>query len=118
MSVSAELALRVRISDPKPDRCAACFQGAQESVRFVDFDAAIDRGTVASETGAVLSGIDDLHLCESCVQSAAEALDLKAALHGRQRREIRRLELVAEHWKERAADLQAVIAKLEISEPS
>jgi hypothetical protein len=118
MSISAELALRVKISDPKPDRCAACFQGAQDNVRFVDYDAAIDRGTLINDMGAVLSGIDDLHLCESCVRQGMEALELKPELHSRQLREIRRLGLVAEHWRERCADLQRLIGKFEISEPS
>lgn len=105
------LGTRLRISDPKPNHCAACFRGADASVTFVDFDAAIDRGTFVNEQNAVLEGIDDLHLCEACVRAAAEVLALKPALHARQIREIKRLEAENEHWREYAKDLEASIGE-------
>lgn len=107
--VVAELATRVKISDPKPARCAACFCSADANVRFVDFDAAIDRGTFIDPggAGAVLDSIDELHLCEACVRSAGEVLDVKPALHARQLREIKRLELENEHWRDTARRAQA-----------
>ena len=94
--VAAELATRFRVSDPKPSHCAACFRGADETVKFIDLDAAIDRGSLQDHDGWTLAGIDDLHLCEACVRAAGEVLALKPQLHARQLREIRRLELRVE----------------------
>ena len=111
MGEIAELATRFRISDPKPSHCAACFRGAEESVTFVDLDAAIDRGSLQNEEGWTLEGIDDLHLCEACVRSAAEVLGLKPQLHSRQLREIRKLELQLESAREYARGLEVTIAK-------
>lgn len=108
-AVADVITSRLRISDPKPSRCAACFQGAREGVRFVDFDAAIDRGTFVNEQNAVLDGIDDLHLCEACVRSATEVLALKPAVQAGQAREIRRLELSVERWQQYARDLEATL---------
>lgn len=111
MSDVAELATRFKLSDPKPTRCAACFQSAGPDVDFVDFDAAIDRGSFTAPDGAfaVLDSIDDLHLCASCVRSAAEVLGLKPELHGRQIREIRKLELERNHWQNYAKRLEATL---------
>lgn len=80
MPVADALNTRVRIADPKPAYCSGCFQGAEETVRFVDFQAAHDSGAFVNEHGAVLEGSDDLYLCENCVRSAAEALALKPQL--------------------------------------
>lgn len=106
---SAELATRVRLSDPKPAYCAACWCAAQETVRFVDFDAAVDRGTRTNSEGWVLDGIDDLHLCEDCVRAGAQALELKPDLHTRQNREIARLERERDHWKDYAKRIEATM---------
>lgn len=109
--VVAELATRAQLSDPKPARCAACFCSADAEVRFVNFDAAIDRGTFVDPggAGAVLDSIDELHLCEACVRSAGEVLGLKPALHARQIREIKRLEVTLEHWREYAKRVEATL---------
>jgi|HubBroStandDraft_6_1064221.scaffolds.fasta_scaffold140219_3 hypothetical protein len=111
MSDVAELATRFRLSDPKPTRCAACFTSAGPEVDFVDFDAAIDRGTFIAPdgAGAVLDSIDDLHLCASCVRSAAEVLGLKPELHSRQLNEIKRLELRSDQWEAYAKRLEATL---------
>lgn len=108
-AVADVITSRLRISDPRPSRCAACFQGGQASVRFVDFDAAIDRGTIVDDQNAVLDGIDDLHLCESCVRAAADVLALKPAVQAGQAREIRRLELSNDRWRQYAHDLEATL---------
>lgn len=108
-SQAVERASRLKISDPKPDRCAACFKGADADTVFVDFDAAIDRGTFVNEQGAVLEGIDDLHLCEACVRAAAEEIGFKPQLHSRQLREIRRLELKVEHQQDYIRKLEAAL---------
>lgn len=104
MSAVAELASRVRLSDPRPDRCSACFAGAQADTRFVDMDAAADRGTVMSGDH-IVGTVDDIHLCEACVRAAAQALALKPELHQRQLNKIRQLELQVEHWRSTARRL-------------
>ena len=113
MSVVADArGSRVRISDPVPAACSCCFQGAREGVRFLDFNAALDRGQFVREVdGAVLvrDVMDDLHLCEACVREAAEVLALKPQLDANQRREIRRLELESEHWRDYAKRLEATL---------
>lgn len=83
-SILAERVSRAKISDPRPTRCAACLQASDPAVRFVDFDAAINRGAIVEAgSGAVIDSIDELHVCESCVREAAEALDYKPGLHAR-----------------------------------
>jgi predicted Fe-S protein YdhL (DUF1289 family) len=115
MSVVADsLSTRVRVSDPKPAFCVGCWQGAQENVRFVDFDAAFDGGQLVEERdGVVMTRIpgDDLHLCEGCVRAAAQALGLKPDLHARQVRTIKHLELQVEHFKDENRRLRDVIGK-------
>lgn len=107
----AELATRVKLSDPKPARCAACFAGADADTRFVNYDALIDRGTFVSPdgAGAVLDSIDDLHLCEACVRAGAEVLDVRpqhAALLLAEARDANRR---ADHWEEYAKQLEAAL---------
>ena len=113
MSAAADvLSTRVKISDPKPAFCSGCLRGADETIRFVDFDAAFDAGAfVDRTTQAYVEGSDDLHLCENCVREAVERLDLKAELHQNQLREIRRLEIENEHWRDTARRAQAELAK-------
>jgi hypothetical protein len=111
MSATADaLNMRIKISDPKPAYCSGCYQAAQEGITFLDFDAAHDGGAFINDQGATLVGQDDLHLCEPCVRSACEALGLKPELHSRQAREIRRLELERDHWKDYAKRAEATIA--------
>lgn len=112
MSVTAP-ATRVRVSNPKPAFCSGCHKGAREDVRFIDFDAAHDSGMVEEidqETGRVLRRMpgDDLHLCESCVRQAAEALGLRPELHANQARRIADLERTVAHWKDYAKRAEAV----------
>ena len=108
MSAVAELVSRVRISDPRPALCSACFQGAGEGTRFVDMDAAADRGTVM-HGDHIVGTVDDIHLCEACVRAAAEAIGFKPELHRRQVQRIRQLELQVEHWRSYARRVEDVI---------
>lgn len=55
----------------KPAYCASCFQ--QESVRYVDFEAAYD-GPVVPGTPVPIP-VDDLVLCENCLGEAFALLD-------------------------------------------
>ena len=106
MSV-AELATRVKLSDPKPARCAACWQSADADLRFVDFDAAIDRGAFISENaGAVIDSIDELHICEPCIRSACEALDMRPEHVQLLLREARDANRRADEWKAYAQRLE------------
>ena len=109
MPAADSLSTRIRVSDPKPAFCSGCHQAAQESVTFIDFDAAHDGGVFINDQGAVLTGADDLHLCEHCVRGATEALGTKPELHQRQLREIRKLELEAEHWRDYARKLERTL---------
>jgi hypothetical protein len=107
-SVAIEVSSRVKVSDPKPACCSACYRGADENVRFVDMNAEFDAGAlVSTESQAIVKSFDSLHLCESCVREAAEALGLKPDLHRRQLREIRRLEIENDHWRDYAKGLEA-----------
>ena len=93
-----------------PSRCSGCLRSAGTDVRFVDYQAAIDRGAIVEEGSmAVLESIDDLYLCDSCVREGAEALGFKPELHSRQLREIQRLEVEAEHWKAYSRRLEATL---------
>lgn len=110
--------MSMRLADPKPGFCSSCFNSSPE-LRYVDFDAAWDgpviidpeRGTAKIWPGGVPSSNDDLYLCESCVQRATEILGLKATLNARQGREIRRLQLEAEHWRDYARELESTLAE-------
>lgn len=106
----SELNSRVKLSDPLPSHCAACFRGASVETRFVDMDSAIDRGQfVESHDGVVhhRDSIDDLHLCEQCVREAADAIGYKPTLHEQQYAEIRALRGEVERWKTYAKQAEA-----------
>lgn len=113
MSAATEIASRVRVSDPKPDHCSMCFCGPSENVVFFDCGAAFDAGAVINqESQAYVSGSDDLHLCESCVRELTETAGFKPELHGRQLREIRRLELQRDYWRSAEGRAQDEIERL------
>lgn len=84
--LTAELGMRVRVSDPNPSHCSGCLQSAGVGVRFADFQAVVSRGTFVDQNGAmaVLDDMEELHLCEACVRQACEALDIRPELHRRQ----------------------------------
>jgi hypothetical protein len=106
------LNMRLRVSDPKPAFCSGCHKGATEKVRFVDFQAAHDSGMVEEiRDGLVIRRMpgDDLHLCESCVRQAAEALGFKPELHASQVRMIKRLELERDHFKDQNVQLRTIV---------
>ena len=106
MSVAVEPGSYIRLSDPAPAHCAACLCSAGD-VRFVDFRAAFNGGALVEEgTMAVRDSIDELHLCETCLKTAAEVLAYKPQLHARQLKEIRTLELQRDHWRETARRLK------------
>jgi hypothetical protein len=108
--VVAEHAARIRVADPQPARCSGCLQSAGTDVRFVDYQAAIDRGAIVEEGSmAVLESIDELYLCDSCVRQGAEALAFKPVEHRRLLTELRRTELERDHWKAYAGRLEATL---------
>lgn len=104
----ADLSLGIRLSDPKPSRCASCWKGADADTRFVDFDSAIDRGSFVDPSSmAVIDTVDDLHLCEACVKAACEALAIQPESRQRLLRELQRRDLVIDYFKERVKRLEA-----------
>src|SRR5262249_31614034 len=107
----ADLALGIHLSDPKPGHCASCWGSSGPDVRFVDFNAAIDRGSFRDPNGAmpVIDHVDELHICEACMRAGAEALALKADRNQRQLREIQRLEREVNTWKEYSRKLEEAI---------
>lgn len=110
MSALGERAARVRVAHDAAF-CSGCFTGAQEGVRFVDFDAALDRGSVVTDMGALVGTLDDLYLCEACVRAGMEALALRPQASANQLREIRRLERELDAVRSYARDLEATLAK-------
>lgn len=70
---------RIHIAEPSPPYCAACFQ-AKPQQRHVDFGAAYDGPTVPAlenTIGVVGHTIDDLVICEDCLQLAAKLIGLE-----------------------------------------
>jgi hypothetical protein len=56
-----------------PPFCSACFQAGPEK-RYIDFDAAYDGPVITMEDGRK-QPIDDLVICEECLQAAFDLLD-------------------------------------------
>lgn len=121
MSAAVEHHPRAKLADTNPAYCSGCWDGADATMRFVDFDGpVIDRGQREEIRDGVVwnrESIDELILCERCVRDAAQALELKPDLHQRQLREIRRLELQVEHWRDYAKRMEATVASKPADEP-
>src|ERR1044072_10051488 len=60
-----------KLADPTPACCAACFNAVDE--RYVNFEAAYD-GPVIPGTPVPVP-VDDLFICESCLNAAFDLLD-------------------------------------------
>lgn len=115
----ADIATRLRLSDPKPAHCSACWASSGPDVRFVDFDCLLDRGVIVEEGSmAVLDAMDALHLCEACVRQAAEVLAYQPVQAQNRLREIRRLELDLEHWRRYAQRLEGTLQERPEPPPS
>jgi hypothetical protein len=97
----------IRLSDPKPAYCSACHNAP--AGKYVDFDAAHDGGDFTTQDLVWHAGSDDLHLCAACLKRATEVLGFKPELNQRQLREIRRLEVENEHWRDYARTLEATL---------
>jgi hypothetical protein len=102
----------MRLASPNPGFCSCCFN-ADPQARYVDCEADYDGAPVLDrETQSIailpwdgqLGGHDNLYLCERCVKEALEVLELSAKSEtlGRQLKEIRRLELERDHWRDTA----------------
>ncbi|CAB4172165.1 hypothetical protein UFOVP1346_7 [uncultured Caudovirales phage] len=79
--------------------CAACFSFVTDR-SVVEFDASWD-GPVIPE-----GSVDELSLCESCVRSAAEALDVSPDVVARLENSVKFSEGVAEKWRSYALSLE------------
>jgi hypothetical protein len=112
VSVIADRVSRFQVSDPKPARCAACYCSADALLRFIDFDADVNRGAIIEEgSGAVIDSIDELHLCENCVRDAAETLDYKPGLHANHLRLNRELMRDRDELRERVGLLERLVGE-------
>jgi hypothetical protein len=60
-----------RIADPQPPYCAVCFQKPEG--RCVDFEAAYDGPVIPGAPAHI--PIDDLVICESCLEEAFDLID-------------------------------------------
>jgi hypothetical protein len=81
--------------------CVSCFN-------FVTDQKVVDLG--AAWEGGVQDGlaIDDLRLCEGCVKTAAEALEVNPVSMELAERRVERAEAEAERWRLYAEGLEAV----------
>jgi hypothetical protein len=69
---------KIRLAEPAPPYCAACFQAKPKSTH-VDFGASYDGPMLPALKGAVGvigQSIDDLVICEDCIQHAAALVGL------------------------------------------
>lgn len=64
----------MRIANPNPAYCAACFS-QKLGMRHVDFEAYFD-GPVIDQGNGMKQCIDDLILCEECVRTAARFIGM------------------------------------------
>ncbi len=103
----------------RASHCAVCMAGAVDGRRFVDMNSSIDGPAlyyVASDTAAVVdiangvptASIEDNIICESCLQSAVELLELKAETRDRMQRRI-------DHLKKQVSAMQRYADTLERS---
>ena len=86
-----------RRADPLPAYCSVCYQppNVKEGMGFVDFEVAYDGPVIPGASEPVV--IDDLIVCDDCVQSAANLIGFEngADLRGQiseQRQRIEELE--------------------------
>jgi hypothetical protein len=97
-------------------------RGAEAGVEFYTADTAFEGGQVTKEQDGVVlyrESIDDLNLCAvrddngrligGCVKELLEAAAYKPELHSRLLREIRRLEIENEHWRDYAKRLERTL---------
>jgi hypothetical protein len=73
-----------KLADTAPSHCSACFQAGSDK-HYIDFEAAYDGPVIPGSPEPV--PVDDLILCEDCLQTAFVLLDPRG-----ERREIERLE--------------------------
>jgi hypothetical protein len=101
--------MSIRISDPRPPYCSACHNAPVDS-RYIDFDAVHDGGSFVGVEGQYLSGSEDLHVCESCIREACEALGFKPELQRRQFVEIQKQDIRIEALRDQNLKLKAALA--------
>jgi hypothetical protein len=71
-------AAQIRLAQPAPPHCSACF-GAKPNMRHVDFGAAWDGPMLPALEGAigvVAHSIDDLVICEECLRTGGKIVGL------------------------------------------
>lgn len=100
--------MTMRISDPQPDYCSACHNTTPEG-RYVDMEAMHDGGSYVDGDVTYIAGADSLHVCEACVRDAMEVLALRPEREQAQTREIKRLEIERDHWKQSAKRMEGYL---------
>lgn len=64
----------MKIANPNPAYCAACFS-QKLGMRHIDFEAYFD-GPVIDEANGMKQCIDDLVICEECIETAATKIGM------------------------------------------
>lgn len=100
----------IRVADPLPTRCSACLQAPSEGLRFVDYNAHVNRGAVVEEGSmAVVDSLDELYICESCHNRGSEALGFVPGLHRQHLARVRESDARAERWEAYAHQLEQAL---------
>ena len=94
----------MRISDPNPSHCSSCY-GQYPQRRHIDFEAAYDGPVI--NTDGLRQSIDDLIICEDCMESAAKFVGY--VNDEAMKREIERLKMQVETRDEMLAKQDQVI---------
>ena len=106
----------MRIANPRPGFCSCCFMSAPDR-QYVDCEAAYDGAPVLdreTRTIAILpwTGLtgshDDLYICDRCIREMRDVLGMEEyrEVLKRQAREVRKLELERDHWRDTAKRLK------------
>lgn len=66
---------RIRLTEVAPPYCSSCFT-QKPRMRHIDFGAVYDGPVIRSEEGLTLHQIDDLIICQSCLEVAGRLIGL------------------------------------------
>ncbi len=104
---------RIHLAEPAPAHCSGCFQQKPQTPH-VDFGAAYDGPAVPAlkgSVGVVAHVIEDLILCEDCIETAAAFVGLTRAEKLVAERD--QLEAAGRELRMKLAGLEDYVAKLE-----
>lgn len=101
---------KFHLASPPPSHCSSCF-GQYTERRHVDFSANYDGPVLQNVVGGVMTSIDELIICETCLTHAAKLIGLEPPGESQQELEQLRERLV--EMSERHLGALAYIATLE-----